>query len=118
MDITIIEWEDSFNPLSGWQHPNDFEPSRTVCLSVGIVIHETETTIFIAGSYAKETANTVEQVNGVMSIPKGCVIKRETVYYDMDADKVDEKKWEFNSEIFGHSAFGPYTKMVIRDTTI
>lgn len=106
MDITIIEWEDSFNPLSGWQHPNDFEPSRTVCLSVGIIIHETETTIFIAGSYAKETANTVEQVNGVMSIPKGCVIKRETVYYEMGADMVDEKKWEFNN------------KMVIRDITV
>lgn len=82
MDILIIEWEDSFNPSSGWQELKEFEPSRTICISVGILIYETDTTIFIAGSYAKETANTVEQVNGVMSIPKVCIIKRETIHHE------------------------------------
>lgn len=73
--IEQIEWLDSFGCTSGW---SAIQPIETclICHSVGYVISENENAISLANSIALETDHTVEQANGVMTIPKVAIISR------------------------------------------
>jgi hypothetical protein len=76
--IEIVEWIDSFGCTSTW---SEIKPISTIliCQTVGFVISENEDVISIANSVAEETDNTVEQANGIMTIPKACIKHRKTV---------------------------------------
>jgi hypothetical protein len=47
--LVKIEWEDSAQPISGWQWVADYEVPRTViCISVGYLIAETKRALALA----------------------------------------------------------------------
>ena len=46
---------------------------RTWVESYGIVVHENERSISVAGHYAVGNSNTLEQASGIMTIPKACI---------------------------------------------
>lgn len=73
--IEYIKWVDSFGCSPGWAK---IEPIDTllICHSVGFVIYENEHTVSLANSVAEETKDTMEQANGVMTIPKCCIKER------------------------------------------
>lgn len=73
--IEYIKWVDSFGCSAGW---GKIEPIDTllICHSVGFVIYENEHTVSLANSVAEETKDTMEQANGVMTIPKCCIKER------------------------------------------
>lgn len=76
--IERIEWVDSFGCTSTWSEIKPIN-SILICQTVGFVIFENEHVISIANSIANETDNTIEQANGVMTIPLVCIKKREVI---------------------------------------
>lgn len=71
----LIIWQDSYGVLSGWQDISDYSASELNIESLGFVIYENDKVIALAHNYAKETDNTPRQANGIMVIPKACIIK-------------------------------------------
>lgn len=69
-----IRWQDSYGALSGWQEVEGFKPELLVITSYGTVVYEDGTIISIAQNYAEETEYTPEQANGIMTIPKDCIL--------------------------------------------
>lgn len=78
-----IEWLDSYGASSKWNAIEDVKPIELCCTSVGYNIYEDENKIAIAPHYAPETAVTMEQCNGVMTIPK-CSITKITTLIEKD----------------------------------
>lgn len=69
-----IRWQDSYGALPGWQEVAGFMPGWLVVTSYGTVIYEDDKIISIAQNYAEETEYTPEQANGIMTIPKDCIL--------------------------------------------
>lgn len=74
-NTVLIIWQDSYGVLSGWQEISDYSASELNIESLGFVIYENDKVIALAHNYAKETDNTPRQANGIMVIPKACIIK-------------------------------------------
>lgn len=74
-NTVLIIWQDSYGVLSGWQEISDYSAGELNIESVGFVIYENDKVIALAHNYAKETDNTPRQANGIMVIPKACIIK-------------------------------------------
>lgn len=72
--IIKIDWVDSYGHTSRWEATEDFKPDKLICTTVGFLLHENENSISLSASYAPETENTVEQVNGIMTIPKSAIV--------------------------------------------
>lgn len=70
-----IDWVDSYGALAGWQEIEGFTPELLTVKSSGVVVYEDDKIISIAQNYAKETKYTPEQANGIMTIPKACILK-------------------------------------------
>lgn len=73
-DIVEVCWKDSYGVISGWKDISDFCASPLTIHSYGKIIYEDNDLISLTGNYAEETENTVEQANGIMTIPKCCII--------------------------------------------
>ena len=82
-ELIKIEWLDSYGASSKWNAVIDIKPIELVCTSVGYNIYEDENKIAIAPHYAAETEETMEQCNGVMTIPK-CSITKITTLIEKD----------------------------------
>lgn len=74
-----VKWLDSFGVQSGWQDISGYNTDKLVITSWGKVIYENNDIISLAHNYAEETQDTVEQANGVMTIPKACIISITSV---------------------------------------
>lgn len=74
-----IKWVDSYGALTGWQEVEGFKPDLLEVISTGTVIYEDEKVVSIAQNYAVETAYTPEQANGIMTIPKACIIETKEI---------------------------------------
>lgn len=79
--IEYVEWADSFGVESGWQNPVGRKPNIVVTKSIGWVVFEDKNVLSISGNYAKECDETIEQVNGIMNIPKKCILKRKRIKF-------------------------------------
>ena len=73
-EILMIEWEDSYGVESGWRDISNYSASVLTIKSVGKVIYENDKIISLAHNFADETDNTPMQANGIMVIPKACIV--------------------------------------------
>ena len=74
-DLIKVDWVDSYGATSRWSAVEDIKPIELRCVSVGYNVFEDDNVISIAPHFAIETSETVEQCNGVMTIPKRSIIK-------------------------------------------
>jgi len=74
-DIVTIKWNDSYFNNDGWKDISDYNPEILEITSWGKVIFEDNKVIALAHNYAEETENTFLQANGIMVIPKSCIIE-------------------------------------------
>ena len=72
----FIKWVDSFGCTPSWQALDGYKPECLTISSLGFIVYEDEKIISISGNYADETANTMQQANGIMTIPK-CSIEEQ-----------------------------------------
>ena len=70
----VVKWHDAYNEF-GWKDLSDFSASTLIATTWGKVIYENDKVISLAHTYADETENTSNQVNGIMTIPKSCIVK-------------------------------------------
>jgi hypothetical protein len=77
-EITIIKWVDSYGALSGWINLEEYEPEELMCVSSGIKVFENEKVVALAPNYARATTYTPLQANGLMVIPKSCILLIKT----------------------------------------
>jgi hypothetical protein len=68
-----VKWVDSYGVTTGWQSIDGFEHCPLLIHSFGVVIYQDDNVISLAHNYAKETPNTIEQANGIMTIPLACI---------------------------------------------
>jgi len=73
--VVTVRWLDSYGVQSGWQDISDYKANRLEITSVGKVIYEDNDVISLAHNFADETENTPMQANGIMTIPKVCIIQ-------------------------------------------
>lgn len=74
MEITIIKWQDSYGATAGWMSLEEYSPEVLEIISSGIKVFENKKIIALAPNYAKATTYTPRQGNGIMVIPKKCII--------------------------------------------
>lgn len=71
--LTRVEWEDSAQPVPGWQWAHNYESPEVVkCVSVGYLIAETKQALVLApnvGGLGSEQ----HQVSGIIRIPRSAV---------------------------------------------
>lgn len=78
MEVIFIEWVDSYGALGGWHGREDLcDPVLNNCFTVGYFLHEDDQLVQVAQSYSPETKNTIEQVNGIIVIPKVAIVHME-----------------------------------------
>lgn len=75
--IELIEWVDSYGSTSTWEGLENYNPILLKIKSAGIVVYEDAFVVAISNSYSEETEYTKEQSNGIMVIPKQCIITRK-----------------------------------------
>lgn len=68
----LVKWIDSNLSERTWVDLEDYETDISEIESYGIVVHENERSISVAGHYAVGNSNTLEQASGIMTIPKAC----------------------------------------------
>ena len=78
-DLIKVDWVDSYGATSRWSAVEDIHPTELNCISIGYNVYEDEKKIAIAPHFALETSETVEQCNGVMTIPKCSITKITTL---------------------------------------
>lgn len=76
LTLTLVKWQDSKQPTSGWVFSNEIpSPSIVFAETVGYVVKETYDVLVLAQTVANvDLAD--EQVNGCMQIPKRCITER------------------------------------------
>jgi len=70
-----IKWSDSYGVETGWKDISDYSANELIVVSWGKVIYEDDKVITLAHNYAEETNKTCLQANGIMVIPKLCIIE-------------------------------------------
>ncbi len=73
--IVQVKWLDSYGVQSGWQDISEYKANKLEITSVGKVIYEDDDVISLAHNFADETENTCMQANGIMTIPKVCIVQ-------------------------------------------
>ena len=73
-EITVVKWVDSYGALSGWVNLDEYEPQELICVSCGVKVYENNKVVALAPNYADATTYTPRQANGLMVIPKSCII--------------------------------------------
>lgn len=81
-----VEWQDSYGVQPGWQPVDDITAGyKQVITSWGRVLKVTDAAVVLAHNYAAETECTLEQANGIMTIPLACIIRiNELTSYGQD----------------------------------
>jgi hypothetical protein len=71
--LARIEWEDSAQPISGWQWAADYAmPEIVKCVSVGYLIAETKEAVALAPNIGG-VGSDQHQVSGILRIPRSAV---------------------------------------------
>ena len=76
MKFEYIKWKDIITD-SAWRSKKELE-KPAVCHSAGILIDETKDFVRLSVGYSKDGGD--EEWVGIISIPKGCIIKRERLH--------------------------------------
>lgn len=72
-DLTLVEWEDSAQPVAAWQWAADYEmPEVVTCLSVGYLISESKQAVALAPNVGG-VGGEQHQVSGIIRIPRSAV---------------------------------------------
>ena len=79
MTIEYIEWEDSQAVATGWHYMEDLDFELPVMKSIGWVVKEDPTFVVLSANIGEETPTSRLQGNGIMLIPKRCIVKRFTM---------------------------------------
>lgn len=77
--LVYVEWLDSQGVTSGWQDFSHYKPSLPVMRSCGWVVHEDKSSISLCASIGDETPTTLYQGNGIMTIPKICILSKKVI---------------------------------------
>lgn len=72
MKVLTVQWIDSAGG-AGWEFVEDFREEPVHVTTYGFLVHESDSFITIAQSYAPETVQAREQINNTISIPKCAV---------------------------------------------
>lgn len=73
--LVLIEWEDSAQPIAGWQWLDSFDSFEVVrCQTVGWLIHDGDDVKAVAQNMGNLGADGGTQVSGVIRIPARCVV--------------------------------------------
>ena len=73
--LVSVEWEDSSQPVPGWQWVDDYEiPEIIRCISVGYLIAEADHAIALAQNIGDVGRDRI-QASGVIRIPRSAVRK-------------------------------------------
>ena len=70
-----VKWKDSYGVDSGWKNISNYSANELIVISLGKIIYEDDKVIALAHNYAEETNNTCLQANGIMVIPKVCIVE-------------------------------------------
>jgi len=70
-----VEWIDSFGCTSQWQSLEDYSPILPIMKTIGFIVYESKDLISLANSIGDDTEHTLEQANGIMNIPRKCIVK-------------------------------------------
>jgi hypothetical protein len=73
--LVLIEWEDSSQPVSQWQHRDDIEVAAVRIASVGWLIRNDKTVKALAPNVGGLDGKCSPQCSGVIAIPTRCVIQ-------------------------------------------
>lgn len=73
--LVLIEWEDSTQPVSQWQHINDIKVSAVRIASVGWLIRDGKKIKALAPNVGGLGGKGSPQCSGVIAIPTRCVIQ-------------------------------------------
>ena len=63
----LVKWIDSNLSERTWVDLEDYETDISEIESYGIVVHENERSISVAGHYAVGNSNTLEQASGIIT---------------------------------------------------
>jgi hypothetical protein len=74
-----VEWVDSYSPRDRWyQNNTDLDEAikdPAVCVTVGFLVRETRELLTFVQTVFPE----MEQLNGVMVIPRGCIRRKKRI---------------------------------------
>lgn len=76
--LAFIEWEDSLGCPQGWQSFEDALTSCVIIQSVGWVLRESKESVTLVPHVGSVDGN-ANQGQGIMTIPKRCILKREAI---------------------------------------
>lgn len=88
----VVKWIDSNLSERTWVDLEDYETDVSEIESYGIVMHENERSISIAGHYAVGNSNTLTQASGIMTIPKVCITSLRFLLKDLSKYVFDKEK--------------------------
>jgi len=73
--LVMLEWEDSAQPIDGWQWVDDYQvPEIVKCVSVGFLIAETKNAVALAPNIGDVGRERV-QASGIIRIPRSAVCR-------------------------------------------
>lgn len=73
-ELTQIEWLDSYGITPDWQEIDNIKPIKIICITVGFVVHEDDTSLSVANSICVDGPE--NQATGIMTIPKCSIVKK------------------------------------------
>lgn len=74
--LVKIEWQDSTQPISQWQHLNDLAENKPIhCFSVGFLLQDDAEMKVLAPNMADVHSDLNIQASGIITIPSSCVVK-------------------------------------------
>jgi hypothetical protein len=74
--LVMIEWVDSAQPTSSWQHLSDYKHKDAVkCVSVGFLLHDGEDVKGLAQNMGDVDKEENIQASGITHIPTCCIKK-------------------------------------------
>ena len=76
--LVLLEWEDSLGCARGWELFEERADSFVTIQSVGWILKETRTA-FTLVPHVGRTGGEPDQGQGIMVIPKRCVLKRTNI---------------------------------------
>lgn len=73
--LVLIEWEDSSQPVSQWQHVSDITVAAVRIASVGWLVKDGKKVKGLAPNIGGLDGKAAPQCSGVIAIPTRCVIQ-------------------------------------------
>ena len=72
--LVLIEWEDSAQPIPGWQHLSALDDFQAVrCVSVGWLVHDGDEVKALAPNMGEVNSPERVQASGIIRIPTRCI---------------------------------------------